>query len=333
MKICHCCKRHVRDSDRQCPFCGTGVPTTTALMLAFSLGLASTVIGCGPAVDSGGSTGSADGTAGSEGSGMAVTSMGSPSVTVSTTATVSSADTGFDPDTTAADATTFATSTGGTESSSEGGFIEDPDGGGGVYGVECSVWDQDCPAGEKCVPWANDGGNALNATRCNPLDPMPVADGEPCLVEPPGVTGIDNCGPESHCFDVDPDTLVGACVGFCDGSEAAPVCAVDGQECVIENWGAISFCLDTCDPFGEPCSNDRSCVAATPEQFVCARPGTAALGENCLQFVDCEPGASCVELADNERVCVPPCQPAGDPCEAGSTCQPWGDAGVCVPSP
>ncbi|MEX1364969.1 MAG: hypothetical protein AB1Z98_17710, partial [Nannocystaceae bacterium] len=31
---------------------------------------------------------------------------------------------------------------------------------------QCSLFAQDCPDGEKCMPWANDGGDAWNATIC-----------------------------------------------------------------------------------------------------------------------------------------------------------------------
>ncbi len=40
------------------------------------------------------------------------------------------------------------------------------------------IWAQDCPEGEKCMPWANDGGGSWNATRCSPLDPNPSAVGD-----------------------------------------------------------------------------------------------------------------------------------------------------------
>lgn len=64
--------------------------------------------------------------------------------------------------------TTDATTTNGStaEASSAGGiitssFITDPDGGERAF--ECSTWEEDCPRGEKRMPWANDGGNAWNA--------------------------------------------------------------------------------------------------------------------------------------------------------------------------
>ncbi len=329
MKICPDCKRHVRLSDVRCPFCGGGVPTTTAMALSASLGLAAALTGCGPAVDAGDSTGSADG------SGSVGTSVGTtaPGTTASTGAGTSGAPSGTgSEDSTAADATTFVGSTGGTESSSGAGFIDDTVGSGGVYGIECSVWTQDCADGEKCVPWANDGSNTWNATRCTPVADDPRGVGEACTVMGSEVSGIDDCDATSLCFDVDPDTLLGTCAALCQGKETEPTCAAVGQTCVIENEGNVTLCLDTCDPLGDACSDERSCVAVQPEQFACVRPDVAGVGEPCTQFTDCEAGASCLPLEDDDDVCTVPCLPAGDECQPGDVCQPWGDAGLCGPA-
>lgn len=321
MKLCPDCKRHVRDADTRCPFCGCGVPTITASALVAVLGLAAAFTGCGPAVDAGNTAG------GTGSSGGADVSSGNPGATAgpgSSDGPISAGST----ETTAPDSTS---STGGTESSSDGGFIEDSVGSGGVYGLECSVWDQDCAAGEKCVPWANDGGNAWNSTRCVPLvdDPQPV--GAPCTMEASEVSGVDDCGPEAYCFDVDPDTLQGTCVAMCEGSENDPSCPDPAQACVIENEGTITFCLDVCDPLGERCSDDRSCVAVQVDSFVCVRPDVATLGEPCTQFTDCEAGASCRLDEETGNVCAAPCDPAGDDCAPDMACEPWRDAGLCVP--
>ena len=75
--------------------------------------------------------------------------------------------------------------------------------------TSCSTFAQDCPPGFKCMPWASDGGNSWNATRCVPIAPDPNAPGEPCTVEGSGVSGLDDCDGTSMCWDVDPDTLEG----------------------------------------------------------------------------------------------------------------------------
>lgn len=327
MKICPDCKRHVRNSDSSCPFCGTRVPTTTGLALAVSLGLAAGITGCGPAVDAGnsmgdsGASGSTNGSTGSpQTSGPAVTTASSIGTTGTGDATTSPSSTGF-----------FGSSGGTEESTGVGRFIQDPDGGGGVYGIECSVWEQDCARGEKCVPWANDGGDVLNATICRPIVPRGQAAGEPCVVEESPVLGVDDCDANSYCFDVDPQTLAGTCVAFCLGDELEPSCADPNQACVIENEGSVTFCLDTCDPLGAGCDDARSCVAVRPETFVCARPGESIVGEDCTQFVDCLPGLSCLQNEDVDAVCTSPCPPLDGVCEPGSSCLPWGEAGLCMP--
>ena len=106
---------------------------------------------------------------------------------------------------------------------------------GSVRDVECSIWDQDCGRGEKCVPWANDGSSVLNASICRPIHPQPGVAGEPCRAEEGVASGIDDCDAQSVCFDVDPDTLEGVCAAFCEGDENAPTCEAKTQHCVISN--------------------------------------------------------------------------------------------------
>lgn len=85
----------------------------------------------------------------------------------------------------------------GEDGAGTGGlFLSEPDGGG--TGFECDVFAQDCPPGEKCVPWANDGGGVWNATRCSPVDDDPAAPGEPCTVEGGPTSGIDDCDAQAR---------------------------------------------------------------------------------------------------------------------------------------
>lgn len=327
MKICPDCKRHVRLSDALCPFCGTGVPMITAWALAASLGLAAGMTGCGPAVDAGNSMDGSTGSTGGRGTTDSPPVTSGPAVTTATTASTTSSDDGG----TSSTSTTFLGSSGGSEESTGAGqFITDPDGGGGVYGLECSVWDQDCARGDKCVPWANDGSDVWNATVCRPIDPQGRAPGEPCSMEDNAVSGFDDCDANSYCFDVDAETLEGTCVAFCGGHELEPTCADSGQTCVIENEGVVTVCLDSCDPLGVACDGDRSCVAVRTETFVCVRPGDSALSEACTQFTDCALGSSCDPSEVETPTCTSPCNPLEGGCEPGSTCQPWGDAGLCV---
>lgn len=308
MKICPDCKRHVRLVDASCPFCGAGVPVVTGLGLAMSLGLAMGLVGCGPAVDAGSDVSS---------SGMSSSGLGT-----STSSTSSSSST------TDAGSTSSTASTGGTESSSGGrSFIDDDVGSGGVYGIECNVWDQDCGEGQKCVPWSNDGGDGWNAVVCRAVAPRPQTVGESCEVASSRFSGSDDCDADSLCFDVDADTLRGTCVARCGGSEAAPECPSEAV-CAIEAYGTFNYCLPACDPLMGGC---EGCVAVASGDFVCVLPGEVAVGEACSAFNACVAGASCLPSGLGEPVCVTTCEPEGAPCEGDAVCTAWGDAGLCVP--
>lgn len=203
---------------------------------------------------------------------------------------------------------------GTTESSTTGGtFLVVPD--GGVCSCECDPWSQDCPRGDKCVPWANDGGDAWNAVRCSPLDRRPAAVGAPCVMEDSRVSGRDDCGAGAMCWGVDPDTLEGTCVAMCTGSEAEPTCE-DGLGCVIGFEGTVIVCLPPCDPLTPSCGAGEACMftgSAPPfATFACMPippfvPG--GYGETCTEseLERCDTGLACVG-ADH----VPGCE--GDRC-------------------
>ena len=138
------------------------------------------------------------------------------------------------------------------------GFVSAYDVGGGVS-LECSVWDQDCPAGEKCNPWANDGGDQHNALKCSPLDPDPAQPGEACNVEGSAVSGVDDCDLGVLCWEVDGATLEGTCVAMCQGNEAQPQCA-EGEFCWIGNDGVLPLCLPDA-----LCADDGACRCMCPD--------------------------------------------------------------------
>ena len=127
-------------------------------------------------------------------------------------------------------------------------FVSEPDGGG--TGFECDVFAQDCPTGEKCVPWANDGGSEWNATRCSPVADDPGAPGDPCTVQGGPTSGIDDCDQQAYCWDVDPANQ-GTCVAICMGDEASPACR-DDQWCFVGYDGTVAVCLSEamCGPDG-----------------------------------------------------------------------------------
>ncbi len=182
---------------------------------------------------------------------------------------------------------------------------------------ECSVTAQDCPRGEKCMPWANDGGNAWNASRCSPIDPMPVPPGGECEVEGSGVSGIDDCALGSMCWGVDPRTLQGTCVELCDPRrEPSTVCSAP-TECMSLNEGYVPVCLLPCDPLqSDACPVDAECrhVADDGGFYCLPSVGGQVLGSSqhcddttctptqlCIDSValgTCEADRCCTELCD-----------------------------------
>jgi hypothetical protein len=184
----------------------------------------------------------------------------------------------------------------GMEETSGPSFLQEPDGGG--VAVECDVWEDDCPEGEKCMPWANDGGNSWNATRCSPLAPDPGQVGDPCTVEGSGVSGIDTCTSRSMCYYVDPETNEGICIGFCDGTPAAPTCDA-GYICTIVNDGVLTLCRPECDPLLQNCEGTNvACLQATGNDgFTCiidASGEAGAAGDPCEFINSCDPGLACM---------------------------------------
>ena len=60
--------------------------------------------------------------------------------------------------------------------------------------LECDPFTQDCPDGEKCMPWADDGGSELERDALHSRShPNPQQIGEDCTAEGSSVSGVDNC--------------------------------------------------------------------------------------------------------------------------------------------
>lgn len=169
------------------------------------------------------------------------------------------------------------------------------DGCPGVCGG-CDVWNDECPDGQKCSAWANDGGSAWNSTKCVPVDQNPGKPGEPCTAEGSGVRGIDSCEEGAMCWWVDPEALTGTCVGLCDGSPERPTCAEAGTFCSISNDGVLILCLPSCDPLMPDACPEGELCAPLDGGYTCladASPGSGAYGADCSQIAQCAPGLFC----------------------------------------
>jgi hypothetical protein len=294
-------------------------------------------VGCGPAIviPADETSGSSEGPNGTGSTTGPVGSSGSipPSTTVPFTTTTTDASTSGDTDSTGEDVS------GGCQD-----FICETLSGSPID--ECDPWQQDCPEGEKCMPWANDGGNAWNALKCSPIADNPDAPGEPCTVEGSGVSGLDSCDGTSMCWNVDPGTLQGTCHAFCTGSENNPTCDDACSVCALSGEGVLTLCIPTCDPLAQDCGDGLGCYAAYGDEFLCVFDASVkggAPGDPC-EFVNvCDPGTTCLPselLPACEAIgCCSPFCTVGDatPCAAipGTECVPFFEDGfgpTCGPS-
>jgi hypothetical protein len=171
----------------------------------------------------------------------------------------------------------------------------------------CDVRVQGCIEDFRCVAWAEDGGDAWNATQCIGTALAPVELGEPCSVVGSVTSGRDDCATGSMCWDVDPVTLVGTCVPFCGPEGHEPVCPA-GAQCMLDGVGVLALCLPTCHPL-----DPRSCPADATCRFM---PGSDA--------------AFCIP-DDGGRVLAPTiqCGDAGEACAAHEVCVSAASYGGC----
>ena len=207
---------------------------------------------------------------------------------------------------------------------------------------ECDVWTQDCPEGQKCMPWANDGGGSWNATKCSPVNPNPGKKGDPCMVEGSAVSGIDTCDKGLLCWYFD-DMNNGTCIDMCVGSPENPMCS-DGEVCDESNDGVLILCLKTCDPLIQSCPTGQICFFDGVDNFICdfdASGDMGMYGDPCAYINVCDYGLFCanqeaVPGCDNpDGCCSTYCdvtQPNTCPGMAmGQECVPWYEMGMAPP--
>lgn len=211
--------------------------------------------------------------------------------------------------------------------------------------MECDNWAQDCPEGQKCMPYANDGSTAWNATKCVDVKPEKGQPGDSCFTEGGGVSGIDSCDKGVMCWEVDPDTMMGTCTAMCTGSPDAPMCSLGGT-CFVSNDGVLNLCLPLCDPLAQDCPGTGLCIPNPKNnaEFTCVLD---ASGEEGQAFDACE----YINVCDKGLLCANPmlgteCDPAAIGCclpfcpldevpancpGANQECIAWFDMGTAPP--
>lgn len=185
----------------------------------------------------------------------------------------------------------------------------------------CDPFLQDCPEGEKCVPYAANGGS-WDDNKCVPVlgDNAP---GEPCTWA--GIMeATDDCDASSICWytELVDDQYVGYCVAQCTGNADTPECPPDSQ-CFLNR--TLALCFPVCDPIAQDCSEGFGCYW-NASAFECEpMPGEIPAGQPCGFINDCAPGNLCADVS-----VVPSC--AGSACCTAYCNLPDGDAG-CVAQP
>ena len=204
---------------------------------------------------------------------------------------------------------------------------------------------QDCPDGEKCVPFDSDGDGAWDSAKCVEV----TADGEhgdPCESEG-AQSGADTCAKGHVCWNVDEDG-VGVCVAQCAGTPEQPVCAPSCTSCVISGDGVLNLCFTGCDPLAQDCWGGEVCIPEpSGDRYVCvldASGGMGPAGTPCEFANVCNPGLMCANTATLPHpacggalgCCAPFCnfEQPGDTCAAlaqevpGVECVPLSDEPV-----
>jgi hypothetical protein len=221
------------------------------------------------------------------------------------------------------DSTTTTTET----STTERGFVPPND---QVLTPECDPFLQDCPDGEKCVPYASTGGT-WDAFKCVPVTGE-QATGEPCSYAG-AVEASDDCDENGGCWSVQEleGEWVGTCHAFCQGSADDPECP-EGSSCFIGGSGLPAYCIPTCDPVAQDCGLGLGCYFDGSDFDCAVSPQNIPAGEPCEFINDCAPGLVCSDpellpTCNGASCCVLFCNlDLGDTqCDAtpGTTCQPF----------
>lgn len=202
----------------------------------------------------------------------------------------------------------------------------------------CNPFAQDCPAGQKCMPYSQDGDQTWNALRCSPVAPDPKSLGDDCSVVENAVSGEDDCGVGLMCWNVAQGQTQGVCAELCSGSQGSPRCGAD-TVCAIYNDAKLPICLATCNPLAQTCSVGMTCIPqGGGSRFVCAfdaSNGGGQFADPCLAFNKCAPGLYCAPAA-----VVPGCSTTDSCCtefcdlseaNPSATCSGAALGQLCVP--
>ncbi len=200
---------------------------------------------------------------------------------------------------------------------------------------ECDPFQQDCPMGEKCVPYGSTGGN-WDANKCVAVTGSGAA-GDSCTYG--GVAeATDDCDALTHCWDVmDVDGVnLGVCTEFCMGTADDPSCPGD-TSCLIANDGSINMCIASCDPILQPCEQGLGCFWSGNEFQCIFTSSDIPTGDTCGFINDCEPGNFCANAdlmpdCQGSSCCASFCDLTDPVCpQMGTECAAFFEEGTAPP--
>lgn len=214
-------------------------------------------------------------------------------------------------------------STGVADTTAAADFIAKPDGG---TIPSCNPYADPCPSGEKCMPYASDGGLRQDRSRCVPVVPEPGTVGDSCTVADFPASGYDDCERGAFCVLYDTAGLRGTCTAFCvEDDVGLPICSNPEARCVGGPDALPQLCTIDCDPFGDDCPGDQACYRIG-KHFVCLADLSGSggqTGDPCVFTNDCAPASLCanddeVASCPSTGCCTPLCD-TRDP-EASAAC-------------
>jgi hypothetical protein len=200
-----------------------------------------------------------------------------------------------------------------------------------IGGCECDPFVQDCPEGEKCVPYDATAGGSWDANKCMAVT-GDQATGEPCVYG--GLMdATDDCDATGICVDRDGDTL-GTCHAFCMGTADQPECP-DNLLCEIAEYGTVALCVEQCNPLLQDCEPPLGCYWEDTG-FHCLPGGEWPIEDPCSYVNDCPPGNMCVDasllpICVGEACCTSLCEVGLDDnlcLIPGSACVPFFEQGT-----
>jgi len=198
-------------------------------------------------------------------------------------------------------------------------------------GAACDPWQDACPAGQKCKPFADDFGPWIGAS-CVPVADPATPTGEACEAAEWSLT--DECERGAVCQGFLADEEENRrCHEICGGSLAEPTCS-DACSLCFSNGGFAGICALSCDPRASDCPPAQSCqVLVEAPRFLCGSGSPSSVaGEACTSPGWCTEGTACADAAlvpgcADAKCCTPVCDLDGpDTCAQtlpGTTCAPW----------